>query len=149
MKYLQSTAEMIELRLIRSVFTINADFSLTEERVAIGVSIKNNGEFLDDGQRAHFVQSLKIGDPTLTPFFLDVEFSVFFALSPAPLPLERSHYINRVFPQLVFPYLREYVAETTRRGGFSPLIINPPLFNEDEETENAPHPQTLPLKFLH
>lgn len=149
MKHLQSKVEMIQLKLIRSIFTINVDFPHSEERVAIGVSLKNNGEFLDDGQRAHFLQRIKTGDPTLAPFFLDVEFGAFFAVSPAPMPLERSHYIHRVFPQVVFPYLREYVAETTRRGGFTPLIINPTLFEEDEEIDDIPQPLATPPKSLH
>lgn len=147
MKDLQSKVEMVQLKLIRSVFAVNVDFPSSEDRVAIGVSLKNNGEFLEDGQRANFLQRLKTGDPTEAPFFLDVEFGAFLALSPAPLPLERPYYIQRILPQIIFPYMREYVAETTRRGGFTPLIINQNLFEEDEEP--PVQQQAESQKFLH
>jgi len=139
---------MIQLKLIKSVFAVNVEFPATEERVAIGVSLKNNGEFLEDGRKANFLQRLKTGDPKLAPFFLDVEFGAFFSLNPAPLPLERLYYIQRVLPQVVFPYMREYVAETTRRGGFTPLIINQSFF-EDDEDEALPDEQPELQKFLH
>lgn len=148
MKHLQSKVEMIQLKLIKSVFAVNVEFPATEERVAIGVSLKNNGEFLEDGRKANFIQRLKTGDPSLAPFFLDVEFGAFFALNPAPLPLERPYYIQRILPRVVFPYMREYVAETTRRGGFTPLIINQSFFEDDEDDE-PPVQEPDVQKFFH
>lgn len=147
MKHLSSKVEMIQLKLIKSIFAVNVDFPSSEERVAIGVSLKNSGEFLEDGLRANFLQRLKTGDPSQAPFFLDVEFGAFFALSPAPLPLERPYYLQRVLPQIVFPYMREYVAETTRRGGFTPLVINQNLFEEEDEL--PPTQQLDDNKYLH
>lgn len=130
----RSNLEMVQLKLIKSVFVVNAEYPPTDERVAIGVSLKNNGEFQADGRLAHFTQRLTTGHPTTTPFFLDVEFGAAFLLDPTPLPLERPHYVKRVFPQIVFPYMREYVAETTRRGGFTPLIVNQAVFDEEPES---------------
>ncbi len=130
----QSNLEMAQLKLVKSIFLMNAEFQPADERVAIGVSLKNNGEFQTDGRLAHFTQRLTTGQPDTAPFFLDVEFSAVFLLDPAPLPLERPHYVKRIFPQIVFPYMREYVAETTRRGGFTPLIVNQTLFDEDPES---------------
>ncbi|KXS56788.1 MAG: hypothetical protein AMR96_00585 [Candidatus Adiutrix intracellularis] len=129
----RSNIEMAQLKLVKSVFAVNADHQSTETRISIGVSLKNNGEFLADGQRAHFIQRFTTGAPDSAPFFLDVEFGAMFLLDPPPLPLEWPHYVRHIFPQTVFPYLREYVAETTRRGGFSPLIINNNIFDEDAE----------------
>ena len=127
-----SSIEMAQLKLIKSVFAVNADYRSPEGRISIGVSLKNNGEFLDDGRRAHFIQHFKTGTPETAPFFLDVEFGALFFLDPPPLPLEWPHYVRQVLPQLVFPYLREYVAEITRRGGFTPLIINHNVFGGEE-----------------
>ncbi|MDR1044494.1 MAG: protein-export chaperone SecB [Candidatus Adiutrix sp.] len=132
--------EMAQLRLIRSVFAVNMELPAGEERIAIGVSLKNNGEFLHDGRRAHFLQSFKTSNPGGAPFFLDVEFGALFVLNQPPLPLEQPYYIRKVFPHIVFPYLREYVAETTRRGGFTPMILNHDLFENETERESGTAP---------
>ena len=129
----RSNIEMHQLKLIKSVFAVNLDRQPEEGRISIGVSLKNNGEFLDNGRQAQFVQRFRTGDPETAPFFLDVEFWALFILDPPPLPLEWPHYVRRVMPQMVFPYLREYVAETTRRGGFTPLIINQGIFGEEAD----------------
>jgi preprotein translocase subunit SecB len=126
---------MAQLKLVKSVFTANPAYPATEDRIPIVVSLKNNGEFLDDGRLARFAQQFTTGRPEHSPFFLDVEFTALFALEPPPLPLERLHYVQKVFPRLVFPHLREYVAETTRRGGFAPLIVSRNLFDEEPEPE--------------
>ncbi|MDR3038635.1 MAG: protein-export chaperone SecB [Candidatus Adiutrix sp.] len=141
----RSNIEMAQLKLIKSVFAVNVDHQPTEARISIGVSLKNNGEFLDDGRRAHFIQRFKTGDPETAPFFLDVEFGALFFLDPPPLPLEWPHYVRQVLPQIVFPYLREYVAETTRRGGFTPLIINQSIFGDDAEA----NPNNDSQKWIH
>jgi len=130
---------MHQLKLIKSVFSVNVDRQPTEGRISIGVSLKNNGEFLDDGRRAQFFQRFQTSDPDTAPFLLDVEFWALFVLDPPPLPLEWPHYVRQVLPQMVFPYLREYVAETTRRGGFTPLIINQSIFGEEaDQNEEDP-----------
>ncbi len=134
----QPRVEMTQLKLLKSVFAVNTEHPLTEERLSIGVSLKNNGEFFDDGRQAHFTQRFRTEPPNWAPFTLDVEFGALFVVDPAPLPLERPYYIRQVFARIVFPYLREYVAETTRRGGFVPLIVNQNLF--DDEAGPAPEP---------
>ena len=127
----RSSIEMYQLKLVKSVFAVNVDRQPAEGRISIGVSLKNNGEFLDDGRRAQFIQRFRTGDPETAPFFLDVEFWALFLLDPPPLPLEWPYYVRQVLPQIVFPFLREYVAETTRRGGFTPLVINQGIFGEE------------------
>jgi len=133
---------MYQLKLIKSVFAVNVERQPTEGRISIGVSLKNNGEFLDDGRRAQFVQRFRTSNPETAPFFLDVEFWAIFLLEPPPLPLEQPHFVRQVLPQMVFPYLREYVAETTRRGGFTPLIINQSIFGEESD-QNPESPKWI------
>ena len=128
----QSRVEMAQLRLIKSVFEVNVE-QPDDDRVYISVSMKNDGEFLDHGRRAHFVQSFSTGRQPDSPFTLDVRFAALFLLDPPPLPLERPYYVRQVFPHIVFPYLREYVAETTRRGGFTPLVLNHNILDFDED----------------
>ncbi len=130
--------EMAQLKLIRSVFACNINFRpLDDERIILGVTLKHSGEFMDEYSRAHFLQRFQIEESQEAPFAIDVEFGALFMIDPPIMPLERDHYLRRVFPQIVFPYMREYVAETTRRGGFSPLMLNHSLFETFDEPERA------------
>ncbi|UQZ91055.1 hypothetical protein C4J81_18255 [Deltaproteobacteria bacterium Smac51] len=129
--------EMAQLKLIRSLFACNINFRPSEERLTIGVTMKHNGEFLDEYSRAHFLQRFHTEESPNVPFTIDVEFGALFLIDPPIMPLERDHYIRRVFPEIVFPYMREYVAETTRRGGFSPLIINHTLFEDIDDPDTT------------
>lgn len=129
---LDSRVEMSRIRLIKSVFELNGETAPASESVAIAVSLKNNGEFSDDGERANFIQRLQTLELDSSPFRLEVEFAAVFHLDPPPLPLAWPHYVRKVFPRLLFPHLRDYVADLTRRGGFSPLNLSPNLFDEGE-----------------
>ncbi len=132
----QTKIEMAQLKLIRSNFACNIHFQAKDdERIILGVAMKHGGEFLDGNSRAHFLQRFQIEESQDTPFSIDVEFGALFIMDPPILPLERDHYLRRVFPQIVFPYMREYVAETTRRGGFSPLLLSHSLFENFDEPD--------------
>lgn len=136
----QSRVEMAQLRLIKSVFEVNAG-QPDDDRVFISVAMKHDGEFLESGRKAHFIQSFSTGEQSNAPFTLDVRFAAMFILDPPPLPLERRYYVRRVFPGLTFPYLREYVAEITRRGGFTPLVLNHNIIDLDDNDDRAPEDQ--------
>jgi len=61
------------------------------------------------------------------PFFLKVEYEGIFTLSKR-LPKKDVEPIAQMnCPAILFPFLRETVAEVTRRGGFSPLML--PVIN--------------------
>lgn len=126
---------------------VNSSYKPPNEKVSIGISLKCSGEFHADGTQASFVQHLTTSTPvpTETPFFLDVEFTAEFTLEPAPLPLEYSHYMKHILPNIVFPYMREYVADITRRAGFTPLLLGYNFFNEDPEEKSMPVSTTTAL----
>jgi hypothetical protein len=118
--------ELHKLRLIKSVFTTNPGYQppAPGELIAMGVTLRNGGEFSADGGQAHFVQSFKTQAAYEMPFSLEVEFEALFALSAPVGELEQNPFLAQIFPQVIFPFMREYVAETTRRAGFPPLLIN-------------------------
>ncbi len=145
----QSRLEMAQLTLVKSIFIVNVENRVDTDRIAIGVTLKNNGEFLDDGRKAHYIQRFKTGMPDKSLFFLDVEFGALFFLDPPPLPLERHYFVNKAFPRIVFPYMREHVAETTRKGGFTPLIINQNLFDYYDEEKEAVASDSDDHKWVH
>jgi preprotein translocase subunit SecB len=118
--------EMTKLWLVRSIFQQNPEFELkgTTRMTSISLSIVNAGNFNFDNTEAEFTQFFQTKPLRETPFILEAEFRAQFSLSSAIPPEDKGYFMNEVFPQLIFPYMREYVAETTRRGGFPPLLIN-------------------------
>jgi hypothetical protein len=127
--------ETVRLRLQKSVFLQNPNFQQPPqgELIAMGLSLRNGGEFFQNDTMANFLQSFKTQNVLTAPFSLEVEFAAVFSLSASLPPSEHNIYINQHFPQMVFPYTREYVAEISRRGGFPPLLLNLGLFQDTQQ----------------
>ncbi|MDR2367655.1 MAG: protein-export chaperone SecB [Deltaproteobacteria bacterium] len=131
--------DMIKLRLQKSIFLHNPSYRQPSrgEVIALGLSLRNAADFSQNGSLANFLQCFKTQTGPDVPFSLEVEFAAVFALSsPAAAQADQDTLIHKLFPQLVFPYTREYVAETTRRGGYPPLILNLGLF-QDSQTSGS------------
>ncbi|MDR2613671.1 MAG: protein-export chaperone SecB [Deltaproteobacteria bacterium] len=118
--------EMTRLELLRCSFCRNPSWEgHPGSRIASAtLTIRNTGGFSPQGDSARFVQAFRTEEGALMPFSLEVEYGAVFSMSRPVPPEERPFYIHRAFPCLIFPFMREYVAETTRRGGFPPLVIN-------------------------
>ncbi|MDR3154924.1 MAG: protein-export chaperone SecB [Deltaproteobacteria bacterium] len=118
--------EMTSLQLLRSLFQRNrAWHEPPDGRISVAtLTIRNTGDFSPEGGSARYVQGFRMEKAKDMPFSLEVEYGAVFSMS-RPIPAaDRDYYIHLAFPRLVFPFMREYIAETTRRGGFPPLMIN-------------------------
>ncbi|MDR1487922.1 MAG: protein-export chaperone SecB [Deltaproteobacteria bacterium] len=134
--------ELVQLKLQKSIFSLNHAFRQPPhgELIAVNLSLHNRGEFIEDCTKARFLQIFQIQPSQFTPFFLEVEFAALFSLSFPVSPNEHDIYINHLFPQLIFPHTRDYVAEITKRGGFPPLQIDQGVFQEKapQNSQNFP-----------
>jgi hypothetical protein len=148
--------ELANIRLIRSVFQPNPSFTgniggTLEKPTEITLSIKNSGDFRENNQIAHFSQRFRIEDSTLMPFTLEVEYgAVFKTHEPVPQDLH-AKYISNIFPQVVFPFLREFVANLTVRGGFPPILLHmdsKSLRGEQKGSSEGPVPRPV-VKWTH
>ncbi|MDR3135047.1 MAG: protein-export chaperone SecB [Deltaproteobacteria bacterium] len=124
--------DMVKLRLQKSIFLQNPNYKQPArgEIIALGLSLRNAGDFSPTNPTANFIQSFKTQAGPEVPFSLEVEFAAVFALSTQAPLADQDALVHSLFPQMVFPYTREYVAETTRRGGYPPLILNLSLFQD-------------------
>ncbi|MDR1310063.1 MAG: protein-export chaperone SecB [Deltaproteobacteria bacterium] len=136
---------MVRIRLQKSIFTHNPDYQppQDEEVISLGLSLRNVGEFIQENNLANFLQCFKTQPGPNVPFSLEVEFAAIFALS-APVPKENQEiFLKKLFPQMLFPNTREYVAETTRRGGYPPLLLNMGLFKEGQGIDSSTAVESL------
>jgi preprotein translocase subunit SecB len=131
--------DMVKIRLQKSIFVHNPGYVQPEkdEVIALGLSLRNAGEFVQNDTMCNLLQSFKTHPGPNIPFSLEVEFAAIFALS-APAPkAEQDAFLKKVFPQMVFPNTREYVAEITRRAGYPPLLISMGLFRDPQNPDST------------
>lgn len=133
---------MLEVSIIKTIFIANLKFNTQKQKeVQLGIRLENRIDFDDYGLKARLIQSFytEMPEEQPMPFRLEIDLGVFFSFhQPVPI-LERGSLVSTWLPQAAFPYMREHVAETTRKGGFPPLLLNPMMFDD----------QTTPFRFAH
>ncbi|MDR1041935.1 MAG: protein-export chaperone SecB [Deltaproteobacteria bacterium] len=148
----QVSFEMTRLQLNRCHFARNGAWTGPPDgRIAVAtLTIRNSGGFTERGDEASFVQAFGTDKGGLMPFSLEVEYGAHFVMDRPVPPEGRAYYIHRAFPRLVFPFMREYVAETTRRGGFPPLVINMSVSPDSRDGPSGGDTDPVPvLKWIH
>lgn len=120
----QMTFDHFGITLIH--FNINNDFK-REEEVTINPEIAGRADYNKETRilQANMKVSLTSGN---LPFYLSVEgFGVLtFNKDPDADTLKNVSSINA--PAIIFPYIRETIADITRRAGFPPLHLPPVNF---------------------
>lgn len=88
-----------------------------------------NHEFNEEHNELHLLLSVKISSKNL-PFSLQVSAEGIFEVEGKinDAIIEQLAFIN--CPAIIFPYVREAIADVTRRGGFPPVHIPPINFVE-------------------
>lgn len=73
-----------------------------------------------------------------SPFMIDATFGGVFRFKTPIADAQQIQYISEInCASILFPFLREVVAEITRRGGFAPLLL-PPINFMDIYSKNHP-----------
>lgn len=119
--------EVIDIRLLRSNFVLNYDTDEEQEnKVKVDLSIKVS--FDEEQNIATVILNSQTTDHD-NPFYFDVQYGGKFSIKEEEKKhLERLYKIN--CPAIIFPFLREYVADLTRRAGLSPFHFGPVNFME-------------------
>ena len=100
----------------------------TQPAVEINVDVKAQGMGQDTYEVVLNINaSAKIQNDTL--FLVELSYGGVVTVRNVPQELLTSVVLVET-PRLLFPFARNIIAETTRDGGFPPLLINPIDFNE-------------------
>lgn len=92
------------------------------EEVAFRFGIQSGYEYDYRKKRLVVMIGVRIDEEEL-PFMLEIEFQGLFELNKS-LPRKRVDPFAQVnCPAILFPFLRECIADLTRRAGFPPLIL--------------------------
>jgi preprotein translocase subunit SecB len=121
--------KIIEVRILKIDFNFNNDFKGQTGTISYNPDIALRHKFVKEKNELVVFVGLrqKSGD---VPYYFEVEGAGLFKFDETPDPsiLETFSTIN--CPAIVFPYIREAIADITRRAGFQALHINPVNFVE-------------------
>lgn len=125
-----------DVRLTRLNFSINRDFVPGPE-IPIDMNLELEHVTIEDQNLLRlFVRLVIAGDNN--PMGIDVELgSLFHFPDGFPSKEELSKIAEINCAAIVFPFVREIVAETTRRSGLAPLLLNPVNFVDFYKNNHA------------
>lgn len=118
---------IIDIRLLKSNFVLNYD-SQQEDQQDFDVDLSVRTNYDREKNEATVILKSKTNSEDY-PVFFDIEYGGKFKLQEdEEAALKRLYTIN--CPAIILPYLREYLADITRRAGLKPFYIQPINFVE-------------------
>ncbi len=135
-----SATTFIDFRVVNISFAVKSDFHGSGQ-ARVRTEFKLRHEYND---RRLQVFMLVTFDDVSAPFSLEVEGAGLFETHAAQPSAALEKLTSGYCAQCIFPYLREVVADITRRAGFPPLHIPQAAFHQALDTQqNAVQPHTL------
>jgi len=121
---------IVEVSLDRVTFQVNRKYK--EEGKPRGLSYRLKADSRINRERTRLIVSLGVESSTSEenpdcPFFFDLTVVGVFEFSETVTEELRKQYAAINGPAILFPYVRETLADITRRAGFPPLLL--PVMN--------------------
>ncbi|MBI5588365.1 MAG: protein-export chaperone SecB [Deltaproteobacteria bacterium] len=115
-------------KLLSISFATNKDFDKGKD-VEINTEISSAYKFIKEKKCLSIKIRITLNQGN-SPFYFDIESEGVFTFhtNPSKRIIENVTLING--PAIIFPYIRETIADLTRRAGFPPLHIQPVNFVE-------------------
>ena len=97
------------------------------------------GSNYDYHKKIIFIEIIVSIDQNELPFMLDIEYEGLFVLDKRVPKKQIKPFCEINCPAILFPFLRECIADITRRAGLNPLILPPVNFVELARKKEIPH----------
>lgn len=127
------------IKQVESHFALNPDFKLEKDKpIEIGYGINVSVEKID--KMVNVVVSI-VSDKKTQPFTFTIATAGLFNFNKLPQKqeLEKVAHINCA--SIIFPYIRESLADLTRRAGLPPFHIDPVnfinIYEEKKKTQSS------------
>ena len=123
------------IRLTESRFSINQQYKMEKDKPIV---LENNVgiQFKQSEKRLYLLLSVS-SDSDKQPFRFSVTYEGVFAFENAPPKDELGRIANINCAAIVFPYVREAIADLTQRAGLQPLHLPPfnfvAMYNENKK----------------
>jgi len=117
-----------EIRLVSARFDLKTDKEYKDKDISVSSTLGLRHNFIQKKKLLHLFIKLDVCGETL-PFSLNVEMRGVFFFSSIPKNDQSLDKIARInCAAILFPYLRETVADIVRRAGLPPLNLPPVNF---------------------
>lgn len=110
----------LDFRIRRLSFSLNDKFDGKQQQAKVQTEFKIRHELKQN--RLRVFMSIAFSEQT-SPFFVDIEGMSLFDLNRSFTEPELEVLTNHYCSVAMFPYMREAIADLTRRAGFPPLHI--------------------------
>lgn len=112
--------ELVDARIRSLNFRIKD--SGGKEEIAISFNISSSSHY--DYKKKQIITKIGVSiDQVEMPFILDIEYQGLFRLNKSIAKKEIEPFAKINCPAILFPFLRECIADLTRRAGFPPLML--------------------------
>lgn len=129
--------DLIDVRLIAANFSICA-IDEDQENVSIDTKLTVDHALIDEGITLRVSVTASISGSN-SPFTLDATMGGLFRFHSEITDAKQVEYIAEInCASIIFPFLRETVADITRRAGYAPLLLPPVNFVEIYQKEHSP-----------
>lgn len=125
-------------------FNINRDFK-SEKEVTISPEIEGKADYKKESRKLQVFMKVSLDSGNL-PFYLTVEGAGVFTFDGEPDQKTLNNVSSINAPAIIFPYIRETIADITRRAGFPPLHLHPVNFVNLAKKGTAPDLQDAIIK---
>ncbi len=122
-----------DLKLLKVDFSVNRTFDEKTAQTAISPEISLNHEFREKELVVLVGVRQIMGN---IPYYFEVQAGGLFKFKDVPEEKLVKQFAIMNCPAIIFPYIRETVADLTRRAGFPPLHLSP--INFVELAKNVP-----------
>ncbi len=132
-----------DFRIAHLNFSLNSEFSASEQHAQVHTEFKIRHELQDTSLKVFLAVIFRDSPTHKIPFLLNIEGVATFKLQHQPSDSTVESLVKHHCAAAIFPYLREAIADITRRAGFPPLHIPQVDFahafaHESESTGSKP-----------
>lgn len=127
-----STFQLIDISLLSVSFSRNENDEKAKnegEEIPVPAQLNWVSNYEEEHNILSTILKVSLGDNE-SPFSIHTEMGGKFKFEQAPSNDELETVKNINCPAIVFPYLREYISDLTKRAGFTPLYLPPFNFVE-------------------
>lgn len=136
-----------DFRIQRLNFGLNKEFDASNQHTEVHTEFKIHHELHGTVLKVFLGIRFRDSAEHKTPFILNIEGAATFKLQYPPASTDIQPLVKQYCAAAMFPYLRETIADITRRAGFPPLHIPQVDFTRafDQDSDSTP----LPSHSLH
>lgn len=116
--------KFVDFKLLKVDFVVNQEFDPKNKEQSVSPQLSLNHEFRESKKELVVLVGIKQQSGN-SPYYFEVQAGGLFKFKDGPDERLVKQFAAMNCPAIIFPYLRETIADLTRRAGFPPLHLAP------------------------